>query len=902
MAGAVDAVDLAAEETPPPRKRLRAEQPPPKEVLSLVDSDDDLGSPKMAARDAEVARVPERYAAGRLWGALGAGAGGAAPGPGAAAGAAAAAAAQADGLGGLARPLYRPPSARFRRAGGTAAARLAGGGQQGDQSAASGPSVIDVADDDDSNDQQALEMEARPQAALLGRSGPIMHHELLRRHPGVATNDAAGGDEADSGPAPAGGGSPQQEQQQHPNARLRQRLVLPRPREARGAPGLDAGGVLVAGAAGAGTGGGGGAGGDGVASAVAAAAAAGQPTWRMRFHTLDLGADDADGRQQRPRRTALLSGGIGAAGGGGAAAAAAVVDAAVGAGQEVGDDSDVPLRERLALRQAAAMRNSVQQAAAQPHGGGAGGEGASRPNEHMSAWARLAQRRLPEQYVGARARWAAAAAERAGAAVAGGSGAAGSRSVAAAGAAGDQEEEDMRMAARLQAEEDERLARETARRMEQEEHRRMMALAAAPERGPAQGRGRPTARGRADGYSPAAAAGARAEAAMLRSQLESWQSVRTLQHADTAPPYQHTPYGAPAVPATAGAPAPPLFAAPAAGPGARSRLDMYEALEEHSQAAARRGRAHAAVATLVEERERAAAAAARAAAAAGPAGGGGGGGHSNADRQRREQETYGRGARARAARNGGSETGDSGAPGDAGGGAGAGPMGLAMPAGFPGLFMLGMPGVAAGRGAGGGGGGGGGVVAGAPRWSSRALHDILPMMAMGLHRGFMGMGPAEDDDDDGDGPGVNPLQPPHPGHPGAYRRGRHAAYREQARAMREQMVAAQRAGIPAHLLLGDRDFTPEDYEMLCRLDERVENRKGAKEEQLAALPTEVLTADNPRRRSDGAPATCAVCMEDLVAGETVKRIPCAHEFHENCIDQWLRTKANCPICQRGLDD
>lgn len=43
--------------------------------------------------------------------------------------------------------------------------------------------------------------------------------------------------------------------------------------------------------------------------------------------------------------------------------------------------------------------------------------------------------------------------------------------------------------------------------------------------------------------------------------------------------------------------------------------------------------------------------------------------------------------------------------------------------------------------------------------------------------------------------------------------------------MREQMVAAQRAGIPAHLLLGDRDFTPEDYEMLCRLDERVENRK-----------------------------------------------------------------------------
>lgn len=43
----------------------------------------------------------------------------------------------------------------------------------------------------------------------------------------------------------------------------------------------------------------------------------------------------------------------------------------------------------------------------------------------------------------------------------------------------------------------------------------------------------------------------------------------------------------------------------------------------------------------------------------------------------------------------------------------------------------------------------------------------------------------------------------------------------QAREVQEMMAAAQRAGIPARLVLSDRDFTPEDYEALCKLDEKV---------------------------------------------------------------------------------
>ncbi|GIL85459.1 hypothetical protein Vretimale_10607 [Volvox reticuliferus] len=174
-----------------------------------------------------------------------------------------------------------------------------------------------------------------------------------------------------------------------------------------------------------------------------------------------------------------------------------------------------------------------------------------------------------------------------------------------------------------------------------------------------------------------------------------------------------------------------------------------------------------------------------------------------------------------------------------------------------------------------------------PRFIARSLQDMIPAM-MALPFGFYRIMGGRGDSDD---------------NVGTQRRARHAvatAYREQAVAMREQILAAHRAGIPAHLLLSDRDFTPEDYELLCRLDEGVENRKAAKDEQLAALPTEIVGVEG-RRRSDGCQATCIICMEEVVPGDVLKRLPCLHDFHGNCVDTWLKTKACCPICQRGLD-
>ncbi|CAK9084711.1 unnamed protein product [Durusdinium trenchii] len=40
---------------------------------------------------------------------------------------------------------------------------------------------------------------------------------------------------------------------------------------------------------------------------------------------------------------------------------------------------------------------------------------------------------------------------------------------------------------------------------------------------------------------------------------------------------------------------------------------------------------------------------------------------------------------------------------------------------------------------------------------------------------------------------------------------------------------------------------------------------------------------------------CAVCYEDMVLGEEVRRLPCLHYFHKACIDRWMAVKATCPL-------
>ncbi|CAL5363624.1 unnamed protein product [Camellia sinensis] len=65
---------------------------------------------------------------------------------------------------------------------------------------------------------------------------------------------------------------------------------------------------------------------------------------------------------------------------------------------------------------------------------------------------------------------------------------------------------------------------------------------------------------------------------------------------------------------------------------------------------------------------------------------------------------------------------------------------------------------------------------------------------------------------------------------------------------------------------------------------------------------EAIPAHKYRKGADVAggedAATCAVCLCDFEEGDEVRTLPgCMHSFHVDCIDMWLFSHSNCPMCR-----
>ena len=82
--------------------------------------------------------------------------------------------------------------------------------------------------------------------------------------------------------------------------------------------------------------------------------------------------------------------------------------------------------------------------------------------------------------------------------------------------------------------------------------------------------------------------------------------------------------------------------------------------------------------------------------------------------------------------------------------------------------------------------------------------------------------------------------------------------------------------------------SPEDYEMLLRLDERVQ-RRTLNANVFESLPT---VAVNESHVDD----QCSICMEKYILGQDMKLLPCAHIFHSTCIETYLKEfSIQCPL-------
>jgi hypothetical protein len=87
--------------------------------------------------------------------------------------------------------------------------------------------------------------------------------------------------------------------------------------------------------------------------------------------------------------------------------------------------------------------------------------------------------------------------------------------------------------------------------------------------------------------------------------------------------------------------------------------------------------------------------------------------------------------------------------------------------------------------------------------------------------------------------------------------------------------------------LQNRELTPEDYELLLMLDETVEKKKVSKD-TFSAYPQTILKEDLP--------VDCPICMSPMASGDKVTTLPCSHQYHTPCIEQWLTMSSpNCPL-------
>ncbi|XP_058819319.1 E3 ubiquitin-protein ligase KCMF1-like [Topomyia yanbarensis] len=87
----------------------------------------------------------------------------------------------------------------------------------------------------------------------------------------------------------------------------------------------------------------------------------------------------------------------------------------------------------------------------------------------------------------------------------------------------------------------------------------------------------------------------------------------------------------------------------------------------------------------------------------------------------------------------------------------------------------------------------------------------------------------------------------------------------------------------------DSDELGEDFEFLSCDESESENEN----EMISAM----------KRISGGlcnqANITCVICMEPVLDASR-RRLPCAHSFHSECIDNWVREEATCPLCRKQI--
>ena len=96
------------------------------------------------------------------------------------------------------------------------------------------------------------------------------------------------------------------------------------------------------------------------------------------------------------------------------------------------------------------------------------------------------------------------------------------------------------------------------------------------------------------------------------------------------------------------------------------------------------------------------------------------------------------------------------------------------------------------------------------------------------------------------------------------------------------------------------------YELMLRLGERIGDVKSERwsrvaREKINQLPTFTFVPQSVKDKDENdCEVKCLVCQFAYEEKECLRRLPCGHCFHSECVDQWLMSKDCCPYCRKPI--
>ncbi len=87
----------------------------------------------------------------------------------------------------------------------------------------------------------------------------------------------------------------------------------------------------------------------------------------------------------------------------------------------------------------------------------------------------------------------------------------------------------------------------------------------------------------------------------------------------------------------------------------------------------------------------------------------------------------------------------------------------------------------------------------------------------------------------------------------------------------------------------------------CMGDVKSERQTMKAKQEIAKLKKVISTTDMARGKDENDCAVkCLICQFQYQEGNVVAVLPCGHNFHHDCVDQWLLTKDYCPYCRQSI--